>query len=112
MRIGTVGGMIQTNAQTVELHLGPEELVISNRYEVLSIANDILIGIWFLVGSCFFFSESLMFAGTVLFVIGSARGQRALMKLPEKISNMHLLCIMQKLPLGPAIELRAHLLDL
>lgn len=71
MRIGTVGGMIQTNAQTVELHLGPEELVISNRYEVLSIANDILIGIWFLVGSCFFFSESLMFAGTVLFVIGS-----------------------------------------
>ena len=56
---------------TLELHIGPEELVIRNRYEVLSIANDILIGIWFLVGSCFFFVESLMFAGTVLFVIGS-----------------------------------------
>ena len=50
---------------------GHEELVIRKRYEALSIANDVLIGLWFLVGSFMFFSESLQFAGTVLFVIGS-----------------------------------------
>lgn len=52
-------------------HFGHEELVIRKRYEALSIANDILIGLWFLVGSFMFFSETLQFAGTVLFVIGS-----------------------------------------
>jgi len=55
----------------VIIHMGPEELVIRHRYEVLSIANDILIGIWFVIGSFFFFSETLTFAGTCLFVIGS-----------------------------------------
>lgn len=53
------------------LHFGHEELVIRKRYEALSIANDVLIGLWFLVGSFMFFSETLQFAGTVLFVIGS-----------------------------------------
>ncbi len=55
----------------VIVHMGPEELVIRHRYEVLSIANDILIGIWFVIGSFFFFFETLTFAGTCLFVIGS-----------------------------------------
>lgn len=53
------------------LRFGHEELVIRKRYEALSIANDVLIGLWFLVGSFLFFSETLQFAGTVLFVIGS-----------------------------------------
>lgn len=53
------------------VRIGPEELVIRDRYEVVSIVNDILIGIWFLVGSIFFFSESLTYAGTWLFVLGS-----------------------------------------
>lgn len=53
------------------LRFGHEELVIRKRYEALSIANDVLIGLWFLVGSFMFFSETLQFAGTVLFVIGS-----------------------------------------
>lgn len=52
-------------------HFGQEELVIRKRYEALSIANDVLIGLWFLVGSFMFFSETLQFAGTVLFVISS-----------------------------------------
>lgn len=53
------------------VHLGPEELVIRRRYETLSIVNDLLIGIWFLIGSFFFFSETLTYYGTWLFVIGS-----------------------------------------
>ena len=42
---------------------GQEELVIRTRYEALSIANDVLIGLWSLVGSFMFFSETLQFAG-------------------------------------------------
>ena len=57
--------------QPLVLHLGREELVIRQRYETISIVNDLLIGTWFLVGSFFFFSSSLSYAGTWLFVIGS-----------------------------------------
>lgn len=53
------------------IHLGHEELVIRKRYETLSIVNDILIGLWFIVGSFLFFSESTSYAATWLFVIGS-----------------------------------------
>ncbi|GAA4871137.1 YrhK family protein [Actinomycetospora straminea] len=51
--------------------LGHEELVIRRRYEVLSIVNDILVGLWFLVGSILFFSEATTYLGTWFFVIGS-----------------------------------------
>lgn len=53
------------------IRIGHDELVIRQRYQVLSIANDVLIGIWFLIGSFMFFSDELVFAGTCLFVIGS-----------------------------------------
>lgn len=51
--------------------LGHEELVIRRRYETLSIVNDILIAIWFAVGSVLFFWEDTVRIGTWLFVIGS-----------------------------------------
>ncbi|PRY64211.1 YrhK-like protein [Vreelandella songnenensis] len=51
---------------------GHEELVIHRRYEVLSILNDFLIGIWFSVGSvCFFFEGTPKTVGVCLFVLGS-----------------------------------------
>jgi hypothetical protein len=53
------------------LHFGRDELVIRQRYEVLSIVNDILIGVWFIIGSFFFFSDALAYAGTWFFVAGS-----------------------------------------
>ncbi len=53
------------------VHIGHDELVIRQRYEVVSILNDILIGLWFVIGSFFFLSESLAYAGTWLFVLGS-----------------------------------------
>ncbi|EKF74616.1 hypothetical protein A11A3_07348 [Alcanivorax hongdengensis A-11-3] len=53
------------------IRIGHEELVIRQRYEVISILNDILIGIWFVVGTVFMFYESLVYAGTWLFLIGS-----------------------------------------
>ncbi len=53
------------------LRIGRDELVIRHRYEVLSIINDILIGLLFLVGSVFFFTPEFTHAGTWLFVLGS-----------------------------------------
>jgi hypothetical protein len=51
--------------------IGREELVIRRRYEVVSIVNDILIALWFLIGSILFFSDDTTYAGTWFFVVGS-----------------------------------------
>ncbi|MBM7335115.1 MAG: YrhK family protein [Alcanivorax sp.] len=53
------------------LHMGHEELVIRRRYETLSIINDFLIAIWFLVGSILFLYPSLAEPAAWLFIIGS-----------------------------------------
>ncbi|GAB3283342.1 YrhK family protein [Parasphingorhabdus pacifica] len=53
------------------LRMGPEELVIRRRYELLSITNDFLIALWFIVGSVLFFSPSTATFGTWLFLLGS-----------------------------------------
>ena len=58
-------------APPLTLTLGHEELVIRRRYEVLSIGNDFLIAVWFVIGSVLFFSSSTTYAGTWLFVAGS-----------------------------------------
>ena len=44
----------------VTFHIGHEELRIRQRYEALSIGNDVLMALWFLVGSVLFFWESTM----------------------------------------------------
>ncbi|GAB3037203.1 YrhK family protein [Oleiagrimonas citrea] len=53
------------------VRIGRDELVIRRRYEVISIANDILIGLWFLVGTILFFDDATVYYGTWLFLIGS-----------------------------------------
>lgn len=58
-------------ADTMVLHFGHDELVIRQRYEVVSIVNDLLIGTWFIIGSVFFFYDALVYYGTWLFVLGS-----------------------------------------
>lgn len=55
----------------ITIRLGPEELVIRHRYEVVSTANDILIAAWFIVGSVLFFSPASTTIGTVCFLLGS-----------------------------------------
>ncbi len=64
--------MPDAESSALTLTIGHDELVIRRRYEALSIVNDILVGVWFLVGSVLFFSEATTYAGTWLFVIGSA----------------------------------------
>jgi hypothetical protein len=63
--------MNHAGRRTLVIHIGHEELLIRRRYEVLSIANDLLIAVWFMAGSILFFKESTTTAGTWLFLIGS-----------------------------------------
>lgn len=55
------------------LTIGNEQVIIRRRYEVLSIANDFLIAIWFLIGSILFLWPSQATTATWFFIIGSAQ---------------------------------------
>tara|TARA_B100001179_G_scaffold215432_1_gene185634 strand:- start:226 stop:501 length:276 start_codon:yes stop_codon:yes gene_type:complete len=57
--------------EPLTLKLGREELVIRQRYEVLSILNDFLIAIWFLVGSILFLFPEYEKLAIWLFIVGS-----------------------------------------
>tara|TARA_R110002012_G_scaffold320626_3_gene544778 strand:+ start:9564 stop:9824 length:261 start_codon:yes stop_codon:yes gene_type:complete len=57
----------------LDLDLGRRHIVIQRRYEALGAFNDLLIAIWFLIGSFFFLNESLVEDGTWLFIAGSAQ---------------------------------------
>lgn len=63
--------MAEQHSRTLTLHVGDHEVIIRRRYEVASIGNDILIGLWFVVGSVLFFSDQTATAATWLFLVGS-----------------------------------------
>ncbi|USD33804.1 hypothetical protein CTT30_06965 [Vibrio coralliilyticus] len=58
-------------SQTMKLDLDIDNrhAVIQRRYEALGAINDLLIAIWFLVGSLFFLNEPLVESGNWMFVI-------------------------------------------
>ncbi|WP_197321721.1 YrhK family protein [Saccharomonospora sp. NB11] len=56
---------------TVTVTFGHEELILRRRYELLSITNDLLVALWFVVGSVLFFWTSTATAGTWCFLLGS-----------------------------------------
>ncbi|MEV8338303.1 YrhK family protein [Leucobacter sp. NPDC077196] len=60
-------------AHDIEVALGSNELVIRNRYQVLSFVNDIGIGVLFVVGSLLFLREATSLIGTWFFVFGSVQ---------------------------------------
>ncbi len=65
---------------------GREIHVLRQRYEIASIVNDLLIAFWFLFGSILFFRESTAYAGTWMFVIGSAQlGIRPVIRLSRRV---------------------------
>jgi len=53
--------------------VGGDELVIQRKYEVVSIVNDVMVAVWFVIGSVLFFSETTTTAGTWLFLLGSVQ---------------------------------------
>ncbi|MGH8274680.1 MAG: YrhK family protein [Gammaproteobacteria bacterium] len=56
---------------SLTLKFGSDEFVIQRRYEVASKLNDLLTGLWFVVGSVFFFFDSLQTAAIAVFLAGS-----------------------------------------
>lgn len=66
--------------------IGREELVVRQRYEVLSIVNDILVALWFVIGSVLFFHEATTYAGTWMFLVGSIELMiRPLIRLARRV---------------------------
>lgn len=59
--------------EALELKFGPDGIVIRKRYEAASKLNDVLIGLWFVIGSVFFFFGSLQTAAIALFLVGSVQ---------------------------------------
>lgn len=90
-----------TAPHSLTLRIGDEEIVIRKRYEAASIANDILISLWFIVGSVMFFSEAWTVPGTWCFLIGSVE---LLIRPVIRLSrHVHLQRIASSRP-GPAPE--------
>ncbi|MCG9597298.1 YrhK family protein [Vibrio sp. Isolate25] len=54
----------------LDLDIDNRHAVIQRCYEALGAINDLLIAIWFLVGSLFFLNEPLGESGNWMFVIG------------------------------------------
>jgi hypothetical protein len=72
--------------QSVTITLGNQEIVLRQRYELLSIVNDIGIFLFFTVGSVAFYWHELFNVGVTLFVIGSAQlGIRPLIRLSRRV---------------------------
>lgn len=69
----------------IDLGLGKRHLVVQRRYDALGAVNDLLIAIWFLVGSIFFLNDALVLGGTWLFIVGSAQ---LLVKPAIKLTNL------------------------
>lgn len=64
---------MSNGSRPINIRIGHDELVIRQRYEGVSIANDSLIALWFIIGSILFFSPDTTTAGTWLFLIGSVQ---------------------------------------
>jgi hypothetical protein len=70
----------------VTLTLGDREIVLRHRFEVISIANEIGIALFFTIGSVAFYFEELFTLGVTLFVIGSVQlGIRPAIRLARRV---------------------------
>jgi hypothetical protein len=70
----------------ITLQLGSQELVLRQRFELLSIINDIGIFLAFTIGSVAFYWHELFNVGVTLFVIGSVMlGFRPTIRLFRRI---------------------------
>ena len=75
------------DSKKLDVDIGQDHIVIQRRYDALGAVNDLLIAVWFLIGSFFFLKESLTTDGTWLFILGSA--QLLIKPLIKLISLIH-----------------------
>lgn len=72
--------------EAVVLRLGDEELVLRERFELMAIANEIGIAVFFTVGSVAFYWHSLFTLGVTLFVMGSIQlGIRPVIRFVHRV---------------------------
>ncbi|QQE81375.1 YrhK family protein [Alicyclobacillus sp. SO9] len=64
---------IDNGDETIQIDFKAKRVIIHDRYENLHILNDLLLALWFLVGSVMFFYKHWTYLGTWLFVFGSAQ---------------------------------------
>lgn len=76
-----------SDSKKLDVDIGQDHIVIQRRYDALGAVNDLLIAIWFLIGSFFFLKESLTTDGTWLFILGSA--QLLIKPLIKLVSLIH-----------------------
>jgi hypothetical protein len=70
---GQDDGPDEGGGEAITLQLGNEEIVLRQRYELISIINEIGIALFFTVGSIAFYWHELFNLGVTLFVIGSVQ---------------------------------------
>lgn len=73
-----------TNTE-LDLDLAHRHVVIQRRYDALGALNDLMIAIWFLIGSSFFLDKTLVESGTWLFIVGCIQ---LLVKPALKLSSL------------------------
>lgn len=70
---GNTGSAGNADTTDIGIRFGREELVISDRYEVVSIINDVMVALWFIVGSVLFFWTDTTTVGVWCFLLGSVQ---------------------------------------
>lgn len=61
------------NKKSMEVKIGKYAIFFNKNYKYISIINEIMLALWFIIGSAFFFFESMKTAGIILFIIGSTQ---------------------------------------
>lgn len=62
---------MKENSDPLHINYDNLRIIIKERYDALNALNDILIAMWFLIGSFFFLDSDLTVDGTWLFILGS-----------------------------------------
>lgn len=70
-KMSTQGQSEQKYNPAIDVDVGRHEIIIGRRYGFIYALNDILIAVWFIIGSILFFWNSTEVIGTWLFLIGS-----------------------------------------
>ena len=76
----------QNEYPEIDVISGNHELIIRNRYEFYYNVNDVLIAVWFIIGSILFFWKETETIATWFFLIGSIELLiRPLMRIAKEI---------------------------
>ncbi|WP_110926560.1 YrhK family protein [Bacillus massiliglaciei] len=61
------------NRKYIYWHIGKYEICMKRSYDMFYTLNNVLAGIWFLLGSLFFFVDSMQVERVCLYILGSVQ---------------------------------------